>query len=192
MAPILYRGRQRGNPLPVLVLAPIAEQPAPASFRQLEHEYSLAAELDPAWAAQPLALTRHGGRTILVFRDPGGEPMMNSPPFCSVSSTYPESSVMSRSTHPWPHVWCYGVQYNGRLHHRPWSDRHGLRSAGRAFDKRREIVSVGVQVVAVPGPAGPALAAAVMSNAAVAAGGQKEHLVLNGVRTQWPSVAEDD
>ncbi len=72
---ILYRGRQRGNPFPVLVLAPIAEQPAPASLKRLEHEYSLAAELDPAWAAQPLALTRHEGRTILVLRDPGGEPM---------------------------------------------------------------------------------------------------------------------
>ena len=72
---ILYRGRQRGNPFPVLVLAPIAEQPAPASLKRLEHEYSLAAEFDPAWAAQPLALTRHEGRTILVLRDPGGEPM---------------------------------------------------------------------------------------------------------------------
>src|SRR6202521_2445544 len=72
---ILYRGRQRGNPFPVLVLAPIAEQPARASLRRLEHEYSLAAELDPAWAAQPLALTRHEGRTMLVLRDPGGEPM---------------------------------------------------------------------------------------------------------------------
>src|SRR5260221_6416638 len=72
---ILYRGRQRGNPSSVLVLAPIAEQPAPASLRRLEHEYSLAAELDPAWAARPLALTRHEGRTILVLSDPGGEPM---------------------------------------------------------------------------------------------------------------------
>src|SRR5258708_8114862 len=72
---ILYRGRQRGNPSPVLLLAPIAEQPAPASLRRLEHEYSLAAELDPAWAAQPLALTRHEGRPILVLSDPGGEPM---------------------------------------------------------------------------------------------------------------------
>jgi hypothetical protein len=37
---ILYRGRQRGNPFPVLVLAPIAEQPTPASLKRLEHEYS--------------------------------------------------------------------------------------------------------------------------------------------------------
>src|SRR5712692_1299063 len=72
---ILYRGRQRDDPFPVLMLAPIAEHPAPASLRRLEHEYSLAAELDPAWAAQPLALTRHEGRTILVLKDPGGEPM---------------------------------------------------------------------------------------------------------------------
>jgi PAS domain S-box-containing protein len=72
---VLYRGRQRGNPFPILVLAPIAEQPAPASLRRLEHEYSLAAELDPAWAARPLALTRHEGRTILLLKDPGGEPL---------------------------------------------------------------------------------------------------------------------
>jgi len=38
-------------------LAPISEQPSPQVLRRLEHEYSLAAELDPAWAAKPLALT---------------------------------------------------------------------------------------------------------------------------------------
>src|SRR5246500_4142976 len=71
----LYRGRQHGNPSPVLAIALTAEHPSPASLRRLEHEYSLAAELDPAWAAQPLALTRQEGRTILVLKDPGGEPM---------------------------------------------------------------------------------------------------------------------
>src|SRR5580698_2233032 len=71
----LYRGRQRGNPMPVLAMAPTAEQLLPQSLRRLEHEYSLAAELDPAWAAQPLALTSHEGRTILVLADPGGEPL---------------------------------------------------------------------------------------------------------------------
>src|SRR6266849_6496197 len=71
----LYRGRQHGNPSPVLAIAPSAEQPSPQSLRRLEHEYSLAAELDPAWAAKPLALTRHEGRTILVLKDPGGEPL---------------------------------------------------------------------------------------------------------------------
>src|SRR5437660_9489505 len=71
----LYRGRQHGNPSPLLAIALTAEHPSPQSLRRLEHEYSLAAELDPAWAARPVALTRHDGRTILVFEDPGGEPL---------------------------------------------------------------------------------------------------------------------
>src|SRR5882757_1620201 len=71
----LYRGRQYGNPLPVLTVALAAEQPSPQSLRRLEHEYSLAADLDPAWAARPLALTRQKGRTMLVLEDPGGEPL---------------------------------------------------------------------------------------------------------------------
>ena len=71
----LYRARQRGNDIPLLVVAPAAEQPLLQSLRRLEHEYSLAAELEPAWAAKPLALTRHEGRTILVLADPGGEPL---------------------------------------------------------------------------------------------------------------------
>jgi len=71
----LYRGLQQGNSSPVLALALAAEQPSAQDLRRLEHEYSLAAELDPAWAVRPLALTRHEGRTILVFKDPGGEPL---------------------------------------------------------------------------------------------------------------------
>src|ERR1700690_4379833 len=71
----LYRGRQHGNPSPVLAIIPSAEQPSPQTLRRLEHEYSLAAELDAAWAAKPLALTRHEGRTVLVLADPGGEPL---------------------------------------------------------------------------------------------------------------------
>ena len=71
----LYRGWQRGNPSPVLVAALTVEQPSPQGLRRLEHEYSLAAELEPAWAAKPLTLTRHEGRTILVLKDPGGEPL---------------------------------------------------------------------------------------------------------------------
>jgi PAS domain S-box-containing protein len=71
----LYRARQRGNSMPLLVVAPSAEPPPPQTLRRLEHEYSLAAQLEPAWAAKPLALTRHEGRTILVLADPGGEPL---------------------------------------------------------------------------------------------------------------------
>src|ERR1700676_2532017 len=72
---ILYRGRQRGTPSPVLAVALAAERPSPQSQRRLEHEYSLAAELDPKWATRPLALTRHEGRTMLVLGGPGGEPL---------------------------------------------------------------------------------------------------------------------
>src|SRR3984885_14701290 len=67
----VYRGRQRGSPTPV----PAAERPSPQSLRRLEHENTLAAELDAAWAAKPLGLTRHEGQTILILKDPGGEPL---------------------------------------------------------------------------------------------------------------------
>jgi predicted ATPase/signal transduction histidine kinase len=70
-----YRGRQHGRPSPVLVVALTAVQPSPQSLRRLEHEYSLEAALDPAWASRPLALTRHEGRTMLVLEDPGGVPL---------------------------------------------------------------------------------------------------------------------
>src|ERR1700676_139555 len=71
----LYRGRKHDDTSPVLAIALTAEQPAPPSLRRLEHEYSLAVDLDPAWAAKPLAITRHEGRTILILKDPGGEPL---------------------------------------------------------------------------------------------------------------------
>jgi predicted ATPase/signal transduction histidine kinase len=71
----LHRGRELGNPMPILVLAVVAEHPSPQSLRRLEHEWSLASELDTAWAAQPLALTRYQGRAVLILKDPGGEPL---------------------------------------------------------------------------------------------------------------------
>src|SRR5215813_5778840 len=70
----LYRGRKYDDPSPLLAIA-LFEQPSPQTVRRLMHEYSLAAELDPAWAAKPLAITRHEGRTILVLKDPGGQPL---------------------------------------------------------------------------------------------------------------------
>jgi PAS domain S-box-containing protein len=71
----LYRGEERANQRRILAVAVAAEQPSPQSIRRLEHEYSLAAELDATWAAQPLTLARHQGRVILVLKDPGGEPL---------------------------------------------------------------------------------------------------------------------
>ena len=70
---VLYRGRRDADPSDILVVAPASEQPAQGTLKRLEHEYALRAELDPAWAARPLALVRDRGRTLLVLRDPGGE-----------------------------------------------------------------------------------------------------------------------
>jgi PAS domain S-box-containing protein len=71
----LYRGKEHSSQMPVLAVAVAAEPSSPQSLRRLEHEFSLATELDAAWAAQPLALTRHQGRVVLILKDPGGEPL---------------------------------------------------------------------------------------------------------------------
>jgi serine/threonine protein kinase len=70
----LYRGTGDGLN-PILLVAPVAEHPSLESLKRLEHEYALRAELDPEWAARPLALTRRHNRTVLVLEDPGGEPL---------------------------------------------------------------------------------------------------------------------
>ena len=67
----LYRGAERGNATPILAV--VAEQPLPQTLARLEHEFSLAGELDAAWAVQPLALRQREGRTFLILKDPGGE-----------------------------------------------------------------------------------------------------------------------
>jgi len=72
---ILYRGTALGDQTPILAVAVAGGQPSALGLRRLEHEYSLADALDAAWAAQPLALTRHHGRTALILKDPGGEPL---------------------------------------------------------------------------------------------------------------------
>jgi predicted ATPase/signal transduction histidine kinase/CheY-like chemotaxis protein len=76
---VLYRARCRnsitGSFQPTLVLAPLREHTAPRSLRHMEHEYSLRDELEPGWAARPLALARHQGRPVLVLDDPGGAPL---------------------------------------------------------------------------------------------------------------------
>ncbi len=76
---ILCRGRHQrqseADPPSILIMTPLAERPAVGALRRMEHEYSLRAELDPGWAAQPLALVSHKGRTMLLLADPGGEPL---------------------------------------------------------------------------------------------------------------------
>ena len=69
---VLCRGRRSDEHATILVLVPV--NPA-GSLGRLQHEVSLAADLDPEWAARPLGLARHEGRTVLVLEDPGGEPL---------------------------------------------------------------------------------------------------------------------
>jgi PAS domain S-box-containing protein len=59
----------------VLVVGPAGEYLSPATLARLEHEYTLAAELDPRWAVRPLGLEGYRGRPVLVLEDPGGEPL---------------------------------------------------------------------------------------------------------------------
>ena len=59
----------------VLVVLPAAEHPSPSCLDCLAHEYGLKAELDGAWAVQPLDLVSRGGHTMLILEDSGGEPL---------------------------------------------------------------------------------------------------------------------
>ena len=76
---ILHRALRKrqtdGSLCSVLVLAPTLEPPSPETLSRMEHEFSLSAELDRAWAVRPLALTPHQGRSTLLLEDPGGEPL---------------------------------------------------------------------------------------------------------------------
>jgi predicted ATPase/signal transduction histidine kinase/GAF domain-containing protein len=66
----LYRGSGDGLP-PILRLT--AGNVSLACLNRLEHEYALRADLDAAWAAAPIELSRN--RLALVLEDPGGEPL---------------------------------------------------------------------------------------------------------------------
>jgi PAS domain S-box-containing protein len=68
----LYRGSGSGLS-PILLVT--AEDASPGSLKWLQHEYALKAELDAAWAARPVVLSRYNDRLTLVLEDPGGEPL---------------------------------------------------------------------------------------------------------------------
>src|SRR5664280_922557 len=61
----------------------------------------------------------------------------------------------------------------------------------KLFYKCIEVVGVSVHIVAIPGLARPAVSAAVMGDAAVSMGTQKQHLVFPSVRVKRPAMAED-
>ena len=64
----------RGEQLPpLLTMTPASSRPAADTVARLERAYALREELDPAWAALPLALVRRDGRPTLLLEDPGGE-----------------------------------------------------------------------------------------------------------------------
>ena len=73
---VFCRGKSHGDDAtPVLAVLPAVQHPAPAVLDRLAHEYELRDELDDAWAARPLQLVREDGHTILMLKDPGGEPL---------------------------------------------------------------------------------------------------------------------
>ncbi len=74
---ILYRGEYWSQPgsASVLLLAPSSSKPSVETLKKLEYEYSLRDEIDSAWAARPLAVTKHLGQIAIVLEDPGGEPL---------------------------------------------------------------------------------------------------------------------
>jgi hypothetical protein len=61
---------------------------------------------------------------------------------------------------------------------------HGCVSEAERFKQFRKVVSIGIHLVAIPRLAGSAMAATIMSNAAIAMGGQEDHLGLPGVRIE--------
>src|SRR6201981_929838 len=70
-----WRTCANGDRQSVLVVLPVAEHPPPGSLNRLTHEYEIKDDLDDAWAARPLGLVGEHGRTILVLKDPEGEPL---------------------------------------------------------------------------------------------------------------------
>jgi len=89
-----------------LAIALCAEPPSPQSLRRLEHEYSLAAELDPTWAAKPLVLTRHDEQSCLwriVYFAHDSSGFLALLLFCEVQSSrrsHPPLYVDRRLTEP--------------------------------------------------------------------------------------------
>jgi PAS domain S-box-containing protein len=70
-----WRDGAEGDRQLVLAVHPSAQHSTPDNLNRLAHEYGLRDDLDDAWAARPLELVRERGQTMLVLKDPGGEPL---------------------------------------------------------------------------------------------------------------------
>jgi predicted ATPase/signal transduction histidine kinase len=69
----LYRA---SSPLDTkLLAAPPAERPPLELIQRLHSEFALREMLSPEWAVHPLELAVHLNRPVLIFEDPGGEPL---------------------------------------------------------------------------------------------------------------------
>jgi hypothetical protein len=71
---ILYRGRREDDGSRLLLATPVEEHPRPESLKLLEHANTFKADLDAAWAARPIAITReaHRGRLWVGSNTPTG------------------------------------------------------------------------------------------------------------------------
>jgi PAS domain S-box-containing protein len=72
---VLYRGRSHSSNDTILVLAPVSRQADSSHLERFQHECALRGQLDGAWAIQPLRLEACEDRTVLLLRDPGGQPL---------------------------------------------------------------------------------------------------------------------
>ncbi|HEY2757152.1 MAG TPA: AAA family ATPase [Pseudolabrys sp.] len=70
-----WRDDSDGDRKAILAALSGSEHPTPAFNDRLAHEYALKDELDGRSAVRPLALMREHGQTMLLFEDPGGEPL---------------------------------------------------------------------------------------------------------------------
>jgi PAS domain S-box-containing protein len=70
-----WRDDSDGDRKAVLAAFSSSEHPTPVFLDRLAHEYALKDELDGRSAVRPLALVREHGHTMLLFEDPGGEPL---------------------------------------------------------------------------------------------------------------------
>lgn len=70
----LLRGRRLSDSRPVLALVP-RRAPGSETLKRLENEFSIASELDAAWAVRAIDLIRDEGRSALILDDPGGLPL---------------------------------------------------------------------------------------------------------------------
>src|ERR1700704_2584992 len=70
-----WRDDGDGDRTAVLAVLSASGHPTPGLADRLAHEYGLKDELDGRSAVRPLALVREQGGTILIFEDPGGDPL---------------------------------------------------------------------------------------------------------------------